>query len=334
MFESLTDKLSQALRNLRGVGRLTEENMAEALAEVRTALLDADVNVAVARDFVERVRTQCAGQDVLKGVTPGQQIVKIINDELARLLGGGEAALGAARPLKILLVGLHGSGKTTSTAKLGRLLKKRGYRPLLVACDVQRPAAIDQLEILAQREELVYDTPHTSITAFPGMKERTIFLHGFSKAFAMTGFRIGYACGPAELIEAMMKVHQYSMLCAPILAQEAAIEALARGEDSVKAMRDNYHRRRDLVVRRLNAAGLACHSPNGAFYAFPSVAATGLNERDFAYGLLEAEKVAVVPGTAFGESGRGFVRASFAASYEHLTEACDRIERYVQGLRR
>jgi signal recognition particle subunit SRP54 len=156
MFESLTDKLSQALRNLRGVGRLTEENMAEALAEVRTALLDADVNVAVARDFVERVRTQCAGQDVLKGVTPGQQIVKIISDELARLLGGGEAALVAARPLKILLVGLHGSGKTTSTAKLGRLLKKRGYRPLLVACDVQRPAAIDQLEILAQREELAF----------------------------------------------------------------------------------------------------------------------------------------------------------------------------------
>ncbi len=164
------------------------------------------------------------------------------------------------------------------------------------------------------------------------MRERTIFLHGFSKAFAMTGFRIGYACGPAGFIEAMMKVHQYTMLCAPILSQEAAVEALVRGEDSMKAMREQYHRRRDLIVRRFNQAGLKCHMPRGAFYAFPNVAATGLAERDFAYGLLGAERVAVVPGSAFGESGRGFVRASFATGYEQIIEACDRIERYVQGL--
>ncbi len=154
MFESLTDKLSSALRNLRGVGRLSEENMAAALAEVRTALLAADVHFKVAREFVERVQAQCAGQDVLKGVTPGQQIVKIIHDELVRLLGEGSTALSTARPLKVMLVGLHGSGKTTSTAKLGRLLKKRGYRPFAVACDVNRPAAIDQLEILSRQEEL------------------------------------------------------------------------------------------------------------------------------------------------------------------------------------
>ena len=156
MFESLTGKLSQALRNLRGVGRLSEQNMAEALAEIRTALLDADVNFTVAGEFIARVQAQCAGQEVLKGVSPGQQIVKIINDELVRLLGEGAAELSGARPLKILLVGLHGSGKTTSAAKLGKLLKKRGYRPLLVACDVQRPAAIDQLEILATQEELAF----------------------------------------------------------------------------------------------------------------------------------------------------------------------------------
>ncbi len=154
MFESLTDKLSSALRNLRGVGRLSEENMAAALAEVRTALLAADVHFKVAREFVERVQAQCAGQDVLKGVTPGQQIVKIIHDELVRLLGEGATALSPARPLKVMLVGLHGSGKTTSAAKLGRLLKKRGYRPFAVACDVHRPAAIDQLEILARQEEI------------------------------------------------------------------------------------------------------------------------------------------------------------------------------------
>ena len=154
MFESLTDKLSSALRNLRGVGKLTEENMADALKEVRTALLSADVHFKVAREFIERVQTACVGQEVLKGVAPGQQIVKIINDELVRLLGEGTTDLSTARPLKVLMVGLHGSGKTTSTAKLGKLLKKRGYRPFVVGCDVYRPAAIDQLEILAKQEEL------------------------------------------------------------------------------------------------------------------------------------------------------------------------------------
>ena len=154
MFESLTERLGQALRNLRGVGKLTEENMAETLKEIRTAFLAANVHFKVAREFVERVRTQAAGQDVLKSVTPGQQIVKIIHDELVQLLGEGATELSAKRPLKVLLVGLHGSGKTTSAAKLGRLLKKRGYRPFLVGCNVQRPAAIDQLEILARQEEL------------------------------------------------------------------------------------------------------------------------------------------------------------------------------------
>ncbi len=154
MFESLTDKLSSALRNLRGVGKLTEDNMADALKEVRTALLSADVHFKVAREFIERVQAQCVGQEVIKSVTPGQQIVKIINDELVRLLGEGTTDLSTARPLKVLMVGLHGSGKTTSTVKLGKLLKKRGYRPFVIACDVYRPAAIDQLEILAKQEEL------------------------------------------------------------------------------------------------------------------------------------------------------------------------------------
>lgn len=171
MFESLSDKLSSALRNLRGVGRLTEENMADALKEVRTALLSADVHFKVAREFVERVQTQCVGQEVLKGVTPGQQIIKIIHDELVRLLGEGENQLSPARPLKILMVGLHGAGKTTTTAKLGRFLKKKGYTtPLLVACDVYRPAAIDQLEILAKQEELAFYSDRTTrdVTAIGG----------------------------------------------------------------------------------------------------------------------------------------------------------------------
>lgn len=154
MFESLTDKLTSALRNLRGVGKLSEENMADALKEVRAALLAADVHFKVAREFIDRVQQACVGQEVLKSVTPGQMIIKIIHDELVKLLGEGTTELSPTRPLKVLMVGLHGSGKTTSTAKLGKLLKKKGARPFVVACDVYRPAAIDQLEILAKQEEL------------------------------------------------------------------------------------------------------------------------------------------------------------------------------------
>ncbi len=162
MFDHLTEKLTQTLRNLRGVGRLSEENMAAALKEVRAALLAADVHFKVAREFIDRVQTACAGQEVLKSVTPGQQIIKIIHDELVKLLGEGTTELAATRPLKILMVGLHGSGKTTSTAKLGKLLKKRGSRPFAVACDIYRPAAIDQLEILAKQEQLGFHADRAS----------------------------------------------------------------------------------------------------------------------------------------------------------------------------
>ena len=150
MFEGLTENLSKALRNLRGLGKLSEENMAEALAEVRKALLSADVHFKVAREFTERVKQQCIGQEVIKSITPGQQIVKIIHDELVALLGEGQNALSPVKPLKIMMVGLHGSGKTTTTAKLAVLLKKQGYSPALVACDIYRPAAIDQLETLGK----------------------------------------------------------------------------------------------------------------------------------------------------------------------------------------
>jgi len=162
MFESLTERLTGALRNLRGVGQLSEANMADALKEVRAALLAADVHFKVAREFIERVQEQCIGQAVLKSVSPGQQIVKIINDELVKLLGEGTTELSTKRPLKVLLVGLHGSGKTTTAAKLGKLLKKKGTRPFLVACDIYRPAAIDQLEILAKQEELSFYSDRAS----------------------------------------------------------------------------------------------------------------------------------------------------------------------------
>ncbi|MDP0498747.1 MAG: aminotransferase class I/II-fold pyridoxal phosphate-dependent enzyme [Verrucomicrobiota bacterium JB022] len=178
--------------------------------------------------------------------------------------------------------------------------------------------------------ELTYEGQHVSIATFPGMQERTIFLHGLSKAWAMTGFRIGYACAPQPIIEAMMKVHQYSIMSVSIFTQEAAVEALKRSDDSVNHMRDSYHRRRDFLVRRFNEMGLTCHLPRATFYTFPSVAITGMDEKTFCQTLLKEEEVAVVPGTAFGPAGAGFVRASFSTSFEKLQIAADRIERFVQ----
>ncbi|MGD7653753.1 MAG: aminotransferase class I/II-fold pyridoxal phosphate-dependent enzyme [Verrucomicrobiales bacterium] len=181
--------------------------------------------------------------------------------------------------------------------------------------------------------ELRYDDEeHLSIAALPGMRERTILLHGFSKAFAMTGFRLGYACAPQPVIEAMMKIHQYSMLCAPIMSQYAAIEALENGQAPMKEMKASYHQRRDFVVRRLNEIGLDCHTPGGAFYVFPDVRSTGMGSKEFAMKLLEAESVACVPGGAFGESGNGFLRCCYATGFKDLRTAMDRIERFVGTL--
>ena len=179
--------------------------------------------------------------------------------------------------------------------------------------------------------ELTYDeVPHHSIAALPGMQERTLFLHGFSKAFAMTGWRIGYACGPADIIEAMMKIHQYSILCAPIMGQEAATEALERGARSVERMREEYRLRRNYIVSSLNEAGIPCHLPKGAFYVFPDIRGTGLSSKDFSLKLLETHKVAVVPGTAFGPSGEGYVRCSYATSMDQIKIACERIMQFVR----
>ncbi|RYD40809.1 MAG: aminotransferase class I/II-fold pyridoxal phosphate-dependent enzyme, partial [Verrucomicrobiaceae bacterium] len=166
--------------------------------------------------------------------------------------------------------------------------------------------------------ELRYDEtdPHVSIASMPGMKERTILLHGFSKAFAMTGFRLGYACAPQPIIEAMMKIHQYSMLCAPIMSQNAAIEALENGQAAMIEMRNSYHQRRDFLVKRLNEIGLDCHTPGGAFYVFPDIRSTGLSSKEFAMRLLEEESVACVPGSAFGASGEGFLRCCYATAFD------------------
>ena len=179
--------------------------------------------------------------------------------------------------------------------------------------------------------ELCYDGKHCSIASLPGMAERTIFLHGFSKAFAMTGWRIGYACGPKVIIEAMMKIHQYAIMCAPTFAQEAALEALINGQEAMASMRDAYQERRDMFVRGLNKIGMDCLLPNGAFYAFPKVEQLGFTSTDFANELLQNQRVAVVPGGAFGAGGEGFVRCSYASGFEELELALKRMDRFING---
>jgi aminotransferase len=177
--------------------------------------------------------------------------------------------------------------------------------------------------------ELSYGEPHTSIASLPGMRERTIFLHGFSKAFAMTGFRVGYACAPAPLIDAMMRIHQYGILCAPIVSQEAAIEAMRNGRADMIEMREQYLVRRNFLVHSFRAMGLPCFEPQGAFYLFPNIKSTGKSSRDFAFGLLKEQQVAVVPGTAFGPSGEGYVRCSYATGMDQLQIAVERIAGFI-----
>ncbi len=181
--------------------------------------------------------------------------------------------------------------------------------------------------------ELTYgDERHISFAEIDGMKERTILVQGFSKSYAMTGWRLGYAAGPAPVIAQMTKIHQFSIMCAPTTSQYAAIEALKNGDADIEEMRGQYDMRRRLLVDGLTRMGLDCFSPEGAFYVFPSIRSTGLSSNDFCMRLLEAERVSVVPGDAFGESGEGFVRISYSYSVNHLLEALKRIDRFLKTL--
>lgn len=181
--------------------------------------------------------------------------------------------------------------------------------------------------------ELTYKSDHVSISSFPGMKERTLVINGFSKGFAMTGWRLGYVCGPAEIIEQMVKIHQFAILCAPTNSQYAAIEGLRNCEAEVQEMRAAYNQRRRFLIHEFKRMGLKCFEPFGAFYVFPSIQEFGMTSEEFAEKLLMQEKVAVVPGSAFGESGEGFIRVSYAYSLEDLKEALGRVERFIEGLR-
>ncbi len=181
--------------------------------------------------------------------------------------------------------------------------------------------------------ELSYDEKHVSIASLEGMKERTIIINGFSKAFAMTGWRLGYTVGNEEIIKAMTKVHQYAIMCAPTMCQFAAVEALKNGDNSIEAMRDEYNYRRKVIVDGFNNMGLTCFNPQGAFYIFPSIKSTGMDSETFCEKLLQDQKVAVVPGTAFGKCGEGFLRVSYAYSIDTINLAIERIGNFIKKIR-
>ncbi len=212
----------------------------------------------------------------------------------------------------------------------GAILEEKDLREIAKVC-VDKDIFVMSDEIYA---ELTYKEKHISIAQMPGMQERTILINGFSKAYAMTGWRLGYACGPADIIEQMLKVHQYAIMCAPTTSQYAAVEALKNGDEDVREMCEAYNQRRRYLVHAFREMGLECFEPFGAFYIFPSIQEFGMSSDEFATRLLMEEKVAVVPGTAFGACGEGFLRISYAYSLENLKVAIGRIRNFIERLRK
>lgn len=227
-----------------------------------------------------------------------------------------EAAITPRTKAVIIAYPSNPTGATISGPELAELAKVVEKHDLIVIAD----------EIY---DKLTYEGKHTCFSSLPGMRDRTILLNGFSKAYAMTGWRIGYACGNPDFIGAMVKIHQYTMLCAPITAQMAALEALRNGKGAMEEMVKQYNRRRKLMLHGFRKMGLDCFEPRGAFYIFPSIEKTGLSSEDFSEALLKEAKVAVVPGTAFGQPGKGHIRCSYAASVNQLNEALERIAGFV-----
>ncbi|MCR5085967.1 MAG: aminotransferase class I/II-fold pyridoxal phosphate-dependent enzyme [Lachnospiraceae bacterium] len=211
----------------------------------------------------------------------------------------------------------------------GAIMTKEDLEAIAEVC-IEKDIFVVSDEIYS---ELTYGAKHVSMASIPGMRERTILINGFSKGHAMTGWRLGYACGPEEIIQQMTKIHQFAIMCAPTTSQYAAVDALKNGDEDVAMMRDAYDKRRRYVLHELRDMGLTCFEPYGAFYVFPCIKEFGMSSEDFATKLLQEEKVAIVPGTAFGDSGEGFLRISYAYSLENLKEALGRLRRFVTKLR-
>ena len=212
----------------------------------------------------------------------------------------------------------------------GAIMERKDLEAIAKVC-IEKDIFVMSDEIYA---ELTYNGDHVSIASLPGMKERTILINGFSKAYAMTGWRLGYACGPAEVIKQMTKIHQFCIMCAPTTSQYAAIEAVKNGDEDIAEMREAYNQRRRFLLNAFKEMGLDCFEPFGAFYVFPCIKEFNMTSEEFATRFLEEEKVAAVPGTAFGDCGEGFLRISYAYSLEHLKTAMERLKRFVEKLRK
>lgn len=211
----------------------------------------------------------------------------------------------------------------------GAILEKSDLEKIAKIC-IEKDIFVMSDEIYA---ELTYKEKHTSIISIPGMKERTIYINGFSKAYAMTGWRLGYSCAPKEITEQMIKIHQYAIMCAPTISQYAAIEALKNGDEDIRTMRQSYNQRRRFLMHSFNEMNLECFEPYGAFYVFPSIKEFGMSSEEFATKFLQEEKVAVIPGNAFGDCGEGFVRISYAYSLDTLKIAMERLNKFITRLR-
>jgi len=315
----LRREISRYLKNKYGLDYDPEEEIlitvgvSEASDLAMRAILDSGDKVLIPEpSYVSYgpLTALCNGKPVYIKTKPESDF-KITPKDIRGLCGKNTKAL-------ILNYPSNPTGASYSKKELKGIAKTISDRKLIVVSD----------EIYC---DLTYDFDHTPLATLPGMKERTVYLNGFSKAYAMTGWRIGYACGPKNIIAAMTKIHQYTMMCVPIMSQMAAMEALRHGDKSVQEMKREYRRRREFVVSRLNEIGLDCHKPEGAFYAFPSIKKSGLSSMEFSRRLLKDEKVAVIPGIAFGPSGEGYVRISYASGIDKLKEALGRIERFLNS---
>lgn len=278
-------------------------------------------------------------------VTPGDEVIipqpsYVCYEPLVRMVGGVPVILEttAEKDFKVTPEMLRGA--LTEKTKLlilpypcnptGAILEKADLEAL---AEVLRKTNVMVLSDEIYAELTFGGRRHVSVASINGMKERTVVVNGFSKAFSMTGWRLGYACAPAPILRQMVKIHQYAIMCAPTTAQYAAVEALRNGDEAVAAMKEEYDMRRRLIVRGFNEIGLPCREPKGAFYAFPCITSTGMTSEEFCEKLLYAQKVAVVPGTAFGKGGEGFIRASYCYSTEHISEALRRIAQFLREIK-
>ncbi len=277
-------------------------------------------------------------------INPGDQVLiptpcYVSYDPCARLAGAEPVVVELKEENEFRLKAEDLEKKITDRSKIlvlpfpnnptGSIMTREDLRPIAELC-IKHDLYVLSDEIYG---ELTYEGRHVSIASFPGMQERTIVVNGFSKAYAMTGWRLGYACGPDWIISQMIKIHQFAIMCAPTTSQYAAVEALRNGDEDVRMMRESYNERRRFVMYSLKKMGLPCFEPKGAFYAFPCIKEFGMTSDEFATRLLQEEKVAIVPGTAFGDCGEGFLRLSYAYSIENLKKALARLERFVTRLR-